>query len=143
MSDIEEWEKLFQDYVNLDKEVLTEIALQSYDKILRYYEQRGQHEWYQTLAGLLTVFITNDHKVDYSEYELYNAIAVDKFDYDSFYDFCCNIHKKFSNRELEDMIRELPNEVRKNVIQIGLCLCSVNETITADEKRLILRLSED
>ena len=134
--------EIMQEVVNLDfneKVILGKNALSDIISTLKKHDISDDNKA-SFIFALIKLFVSADKRCSEVERKLVNAIADLDISYDDFYEFTNNGADPKFVEEFDDLIDTLNDEEKNSICIFGLCILSADDTITAAEQQLFLKI---
>lgn len=135
----EEWKKVYQGYLNADKNEVAEIARRKFSEIydLVYKETSNEDTAFNFCIAAFASFVVMDDQLSNEEWSLFEYIMQQDLSREN----VVNIMKCAENEELIKTINKCVdgNKPLKDALAVlGLCICAIDGNIAPDEHNLLL-----
>lgn len=124
----------FEEKVSVGKDALCETI-----DILKKHELKDD-DIAPFIFALVKLFVSADKKCSKDELNLVNAITDLNMSYDDFFDLTNNGSDPRFVTEFDELIDTLEADEKSSICLFGLCILAADDTITAQEQQLFLRI---
>ena len=132
---------IFDEFLGFPRSKRVEIAKGAAGAIVEYCASQGLSEEDQVrfLCSLTKLFVSVDRSCEQAEYELFVDVTGFRLSAKEFFDLTnYGGDAEFVNAML-DVVSSMSKDGKEAVCVFGLCICSADGEVTAEEKQMIAR----
>ena len=136
-----DWKRTFDEYVNMDRSLLYNIATNNADEI-QYTLQAyfGYSRSVKLMTQIFAGFAIVDNNATQDEYNMFRKVTDTLLDeYYSYSEFC-DIANEASYCDYIETIKPIlrdNDDLRDAIIRLGLAVCAIDDCISVPEQRFI------